>query len=51
MQTLDESLAALACSHRITPETAYRYAKNPDGLRTLGVAEPNPANFDMGNLA
>ncbi|HON65690.1 MAG TPA: PilT/PilU family type 4a pilus ATPase [Phycisphaerae bacterium] len=42
MQTLDESLAYLACSRRITPETAYRYAKNPDGLRTLGVPVPPP---------
>ena len=39
MQTLDEHLAALACSRRITPEIARRYAKNPDGLRALGVPE------------
>ncbi|HOA72206.1 MAG TPA: PilT/PilU family type 4a pilus ATPase [Phycisphaerae bacterium] len=50
MQTLDESLAYLACSRRITPETAYRYAKNPDGLRTLGVPVPPQTNFDMGVL-
>lgn len=41
MQTLDESLAALVVSRRISPETAHRFAKNPQGLRTLGV--PNVA--------
>jgi twitching motility protein PilT len=39
MLTLDESLAGLACSRRITPETAHRFAKNPDGLRALGVPD------------
>jgi twitching motility protein PilT len=37
MQTLDESLASLVIARRITPETAHRYAKNPGGLRALGV--------------
>jgi twitching motility protein PilT len=50
MQTLDESLAALACNRRISAETAYRYAKNPDGLRTLGVPEPSANAFDTGGL-
>lgn len=40
MQTLDDSLAALACSRQISAETAHRYAKNPQGLRALGVPEP-----------
>lgn len=40
MQTLDENLAALACNRKISSETAHRYAKNPDGLRSLGVPEP-----------
>lgn len=37
MRPFDESLAHLACSRKITPATAYRYAKNPAGLRALGV--------------
>jgi len=50
MQTLDESLASLVINRRISPETAYRYAKNPDGLRTLGVPEPVAGTFDTGGL-
>jgi len=37
MQILDEHLAHLACARRIRPETAYRFAKYPDGLRALGA--------------
>jgi len=37
MQTLDEHLANLACTRRITPETARRFAKTPEGLTALGV--------------
>lgn len=48
MQTLDESLAALVCHRRISPATAYRYAKNPDGLRALGI--PLPGADAGGNL-
>jgi twitching motility protein PilT len=40
MQTLDDSLATLAVSRRISAETAHRFAKNPAGLRALGVPEP-----------
>lgn len=40
MITLDESLSNLAVNRRISAETAYRYAKNPDGLRALGVPSP-----------
>ncbi|NLX15078.1 MAG: PilT/PilU family type 4a pilus ATPase [Phycisphaerales bacterium] len=39
MQTLDESLAALVISRKISPKTAHRFAKNPQGLRALGVPE------------
>ncbi len=42
MLTLDESLATLVVSRRISPETAHRFAKSPQGLRTLGVPEPRP---------
>lgn len=44
MQTLDDSLASLARSRRITAETAYRFAKNPTDLRVLGVPEPMPSD-------
>lgn len=37
MRSFDESLANLACTRKITPATAYRHAKNPAGLRSLGV--------------
>ncbi|MCL2330373.1 MAG: PilT/PilU family type 4a pilus ATPase [Phycisphaerae bacterium] len=47
MQSLDDSLASLACNRRISPETAYRYAKNPDGLRSLGVPDVSLQEFDM----
>jgi twitching motility protein PilT len=50
MQTLDESLAALACNRRISSETAYRYAKNPDGLRSLGAPDRPGNDFDPGGL-
>ncbi len=50
MQTLDESLAALVINRKITPETAHRYAKNPDGLRALGVPDPSPYLPDNGGL-
>jgi twitching motility protein PilT len=46
MQTLDESLAALVFDRRISPETAHRYAKNPNGMRSLGVPEPADSSFD-----
>jgi twitching motility protein PilT len=46
MQPLDENLAVLACNRRISPETAHRYAKNPRGLRALGVPEPSTGTFD-----
>lgn len=46
MLTLDESLAALVLGRRISPETAHRYAKNPNGLRSLGVPEPTDSSFD-----
>ncbi len=46
MLTLDESLAALVLDRRISPETAHRYAKNPNGLRSLGVPEPTDSSFD-----
>jgi twitching motility protein PilT len=42
MQTLDENLAYLACNRRITPATAYRFAKNPSGLSARGVPQPPP---------
>lgn len=45
MQTLDESLATLFHGRRISAETAYRYAKNPQGLRGLGVPEPTSADM------
>jgi len=51
MLTLDESLAALASARRISPETAYRYAKNPDGLRAMGVPEPSLGPFDKDRLS
>ncbi|MBI4582131.1 MAG: PilT/PilU family type 4a pilus ATPase [Planctomycetes bacterium] len=50
MQTLDESLATLACNRRITTETAHRYAKNPDGLRALGVPDLPVNSGDPANL-
>ncbi len=46
MQTLDEDLASLVCNRRISPETAHRYAKNPAGLRALGVYDPQSNSFD-----
>ncbi|MDM8006506.1 MAG: PilT/PilU family type 4a pilus ATPase [Phycisphaerae bacterium] len=46
MQTLDENLASLVCKRRISPETAHRYAKNPAGLRALGVSDPQNNSFD-----
>ena len=42
MQALDENLAYLACNRRITPATAYRFAKNPTGLTARGVPQPGP---------
>jgi twitching motility protein PilT len=39
MQSLDENLAWLACARRISPETAHRFAKNPAGLRAMGVPD------------
>jgi twitching motility protein PilT len=50
MQTLDESLAALVINRRIAPETAHRYAKNPDGLRALGVPDSSAMHMDTGGL-
>jgi twitching motility protein PilT len=40
MQALDEHLAYLAANRRITPATAYRFAKNPSGLTARGVPQP-----------
>lgn len=40
MQTIDEHLASHVVQRRITAETAHRFAKNPDGLRGLGVQPP-----------
>ena len=37
MQTFDEHLVSLACTRRIASETAYRFAKNPQGLAAMGV--------------
>jgi len=51
MQTLDESLAYLVCSRAISPETAHRYAKNPEGLRTLGVPDPTGTGMDANGNA
>lgn len=51
MLSLDESLAGLVCNRRISPETAHRYAKNPDGLRLLGVPEPSGMPFDTLGIA
>ncbi len=49
MQTLDESLASLVCNRRISARTARRYAKNPQGLRALGVPDvPNDSFADDG---
>lgn len=45
MQSLDENLAHLACTRKIAPETAYRFAKNPAGLRSLGVPEVPPEDL------
>jgi twitching motility protein PilT len=50
MQTLDENLASLVCNRRISPETAHGYAKNPAGLRALGVSEPSGNIFDNTGL-
>lgn len=51
MQTLDENLAALVCNRRISPETAHRYAKSPDGLRMLGVPDAVNQLLDNGGSA
>ncbi len=47
MQTLDESLAALVISRKISPETAHRFAKNPQGLRALGVPDVASDYFSL----
>ncbi|HOW73235.1 MAG TPA: PilT/PilU family type 4a pilus ATPase [Phycisphaerae bacterium] len=39
MQSLDENLSYLACTRRIAARTAHRFAKNPAGLRAMGVAD------------
>ncbi|GMV95693.1 MAG: twitching motility protein PilT [Phycisphaerae bacterium] len=45
MVTLDESLANLVVARKISPATAHRFAKNPNGLRALGV--PNVTADDQ----
>ncbi|MGQ9650944.1 MAG: type IV pilus twitching motility protein PilT [Phycisphaerae bacterium] len=46
MQTLDENLAGLVSNRRVSPETAHRYAKNPAGLRAMGVPDPPNNSFE-----
>lgn len=47
MQTLEDNLASLVFNRQISPETAYRFAKTPENLRTLGVRVADPDNLSL----
>lgn len=40
MQPLEDHLATLVFKRKITPEVAYRFAKTPENLRSMGVPAP-----------
>ncbi len=45
MQTLDDSLSSLVRARRIRPDTARRFAKNPEAIRAVGFSETGDNNL------